>query len=410
MREAGIDAIVAASPVSVAYLGGYRNPLDRETKEYMLTPGAGEERALPAFAAASVDGERAAVVPAVFAVGVGDGVAVFPVGRAPYEGGLDAAGPPLLDAGRWATAGEALAAALEGLGLQRSRIGLELDGCPSQVAAAVADRLPGVEILDCTSLLRLLRMVKTEQELERLRAAARAAETAAGEALGAARPGTALDDVARCYRIGLAGFGADLEHFAAGPRGFGISMHPAETLRRDDVLYVDFGCRLDGYRSDGGVTLALEPLRPDLDARYGALRDAVAAGAEALRAGARASGAARAMSNALPASVAGAAPPHGHGLGLQAREYPLVVPDAGLRIRDDCVDAPSDLELEVGMVVNLEASAFLPGVASLHVERSFVVGASGPLDLVPQDRRSPVIAGAASAPSDHPHPDERHSA
>ena len=44
------------------------------------------------------------------------------------------------------------------------------------------------------------------------------------------------------------------------------------------------------------------------------------------------------------------------------------------RIRDGCIDVPGDPELPRGelMVVNLEVSTFLPGVASMHVERSFV--------------------------------------
>ena len=80
--------------------------------------------------------------------------------------------------------------------------------------------------------------------------------------------------------------------------------------------------------------------------------------------------------------------PQGHGIGLQAREYPLVGPSSRARIRDECVDLPGDLELEARMVVNLEAATFLPGVASLHVERSFVVGPRGaePLLAEPLDR------------------------
>jgi len=35
--------------------------------------------------------------------------------------------------------------------------------------------------------------------------------------------------------------------------------------------------------------------------------------------------------------------PYGHGLGLEIREYPILVANNGLRITDDCVDVRSEL-------------------------------------------------------------------
>ena len=88
--------------------------------------------------------------------------------------------------------------------------------------------------------------------------------------------------------------------------------------------------------------------------------------------------------------------PHGHGLGVELRDYPILVADNGLRITDDCVDVPSDLPLEEGMVINLEAGVFMPGIASLHIEQSFVVTSDGSRLLVPQDRSRPFIPTASS--------------
>jgi len=59
--------------------------------------------------------------------------------------------------------------------------------------------------------------------------------------------------------------------------------------------------------------------------------------------------------------------PHGHGLGLELRDYPIIVPDTGLRISDDCVDLPADLPLEPGMVINLEV------LICSHLSDSFVL-------------------------------------
>jgi Xaa-Pro aminopeptidase len=124
--------------------------------------------------------------------------------------------------------------------------------------------------------------------------------------------------------------------------------------------------------------------------RHRALRECVAAGVEAMRPGAKASGAQAAMWETLNAHGITASFPHGHGLGLEVRDYPIIVADNGQRIRDDCVDAPSDLPLEAGMVINLEAMISMPGVGSLHIEASFVVTANGSRPLIPQDRTQPV--------------------
>jgi Xaa-Pro dipeptidase len=53
---------------------------------------------------------------------------------------------------------------------------------------------------------------------------------------------------------------------------------------------------------------------------------------------------------------------HGHGLGLEVRDYPIIVADTGMRIRDDCVDVPADLPFEPRMVVNLEMPLFPRGL------------------------------------------------
>jgi Xaa-Pro aminopeptidase len=114
------------------------------------------------------------------------------------------------------------------------------------------------------------------------------------------------------------------------------------------------------------------------------------AGGEAMRPGVKASAVASAMVQALHDRGITASFPHGHGVGLEVRDYPILVADNGLRIRDDCVDVASDLPLEADMVLNLEAMVSLADIASLHIEKSFVVTPDGSRPLVPQDRSQPV--------------------
>jgi Xaa-Pro aminopeptidase len=124
------------------------------------------------------------------------------------------------------------------------------------------------------------------------------------------------------------------------------------------------------------------------------VRDAVVAGEALLRPGTRSSEVQRAMQESLAANGITESFPHGHGFGLDVRDYPVLVPAAGRVIRDDVVDVPADLPLEAGMVINLEAPVFAIGGWSAHCERSFVVTAGGCRPLIPQDRQAPlVVAG-----------------
>jgi Xaa-Pro aminopeptidase len=68
---------------------------------------------------------------------------------------------------------------------------------------------------------------------------------------------------------------------------------------------------------------------------------------------------------------------HGHGIGLEVRDYPIIVAETGLRIRDACIDLSSDPRLEEGMVVNLELPLYLFGLGSLHMEETFLVTRDG---------------------------------
>ena len=101
----------------------------------------------------------------------------------------------------------------------------------------------------------------------------------------------------------------------------------------------------------------------------------------------------RAMMDALEAHyVSGTFQPHGHGIGLDVRDYPIVVPDNGLNIQDDCDNESSDLPMEEGMVISLEVSQYLPGSASLNNERVFVVEPDGGRELIPYLREQPIRA------------------
>ena len=233
-------------------------------------------------------------------------------------------------------------------------------------------------------------MVKTGDEIDRLAQAAEISEAAAMTAMEQASPGDNVQDVIHRFRAELGKRGADLDHFAFGVHGLGIATEPDFILGESEVEYVDWGCRYRSCYSDTGTTFAMEPLSDDMQDRFDVLRASMDAGLAAIRPGVNASTVQAAMQDVVDGAGL-AMYPHGHGVGMEVRDYPVLAPDNGLSISDDCVDIPSDLPIEEDMVLNVEAPLCLAGVGSLHLEQSVVVTESGSRPLTDQQRDRPVF-------------------
>lgn len=404
MREHALDAIVAASPVNVRYFTDYACWIAPLFREYMSSPGASSELSQRNFAVLPLDGEPALIVESMFAATAADSwvTDIHPVGDAGFE--LPSSGHTLpnglqriADAVQPAcsvTAVDALVDALVERGLTRARIGVELEAVPGRTAQALSDRLPGAQLLDCSNLIRMIRAVKSADELARLERAAVIAEHAMQEALARLRPGRSAAELIERFRAGIAGSGADFDHFAFGPRGVGIMTEGGYTFTDDDVSYLDFGCIYQGCFSDSGTTVCAGPPADSLLRRHSAIRACLNAGSAAIRPGVTGSEACVSMWEALTEHGVTHSFPHGHGIGLEVRDYPIIVPDNGLRIQDDCIDIPSDLPFEAGMVVNLEAAVFILGEGSVHTEQSYVVTEEGVRPLTEQRREQPFVAAS----------------
>jgi Xaa-Pro aminopeptidase len=406
MERAGLAALLAASPANVRYLTGFHCWLASAFKEYMVEPGTSSWLQQQNFALLPLAGDPALVVEPYFVVDAAElSVAdVRPAGGGDFEdanGGASA--PPQLDAALDALQRGvapdpvgALADVLAERGLDGARIGIEREAVRPEAIEELRRRLPHAELLDCSNLLRLVRAVKSDEEIARLERAAGIAEDAAMAAFAEAVPGATRADIAAAYRAGLGAAGADFDHFALGVRGLGVSSHAGYVFSEDDVVFADWGCNVDGYFSDTGTTVCFGEPSPELLERHAAIRASLEAGAAALVPGAPSSSVQAAMHEALTAHGVTATFPFGHGFGIESRDYPILVPANGRRVADECVDVDSDLPLEEGMVVNLEVPLFTLGVGSMQTEQSFVLTADGCRPLVHQPREAPLHRSAVA--------------
>jgi Xaa-Pro aminopeptidase len=399
MADAGLDALIATSPPNLTYLTGFRSWLATWFREFMIEPGGTGRLAQRNFAVLPRGAQATLLVEPYLLVDTAeqwiDDVRAAGGGDFEPPNGGDASAPvhlqgalATLQQGAEPNSVRALADALEERGLADAAIGIELEGLAPDVIDELRRLVPRAQLRDCTNLLRLVRAVKTDAELAVLARAAEIAEAAASDAFARSAAGTSFREMRNAYKAGLAERDADFDHFALGVRGLGVSSHAGYTFGEADTLFVDWGCSYRGYYSDTGTTLCFSGAPASLRSRHSAIRASLAAGMAAIRPGVRSSAVQRTMSEALAARGITATFPFGHGFGVEHRDYPLLVPDSGARITDDCVDVHGDLPLDEGMVVNLEVPVFTLGVGSMQTEQSFVVTSDGCRSLAAQDRDS----------------------
>ena len=402
LEQYGLDAVVATSPVNVTYLTDYSCWLDPLLKEYMTKPG-GSTEALTNYAIIARGGEGGLVIRPAFATNV---TACW-VSRLRFSAPLMFDRSQLVESTpcsqearqRWElfTAHDpdespeaGLASMLQEMGLADARIGVEQEGLSDRQREQLGVVLEKAEIRDCSNLLRLVRMVKSDEEQQRLARCAQINERAGLASLDSARAGVSIRELIRHYRVAIAQEDATLEHYAYSIDGLGIATQPDYTLQDGDTIFVDFGCIHDHQFSDTGTTLMVGTASPELVAHYTALGEALVAGQAAAEVGARVSSVHQAMASVIQGHRL-SAPAHGHSLGLEVREYPILLPSHGGRIRDECVDVDADLSLEAGMIFNLETPLFLPPSGAFQIEKTFIMTDEGCRPLIEQNRSGPVV-------------------
>ena len=151
MTESGIEAVVSWMPANVRYLSGYWCWLAPLFRECMILPGGSGELAQRNVALFPVRGEPALIVEPLWAVNAGDtwvedvriaGGARYMPGAIPRnESAFATRIAEMVRSGDWpAYPFVALAQALADRGLERARIGVDLEGANDGDRAALGDR------------------------------------------------------------------------------------------------------------------------------------------------------------------------------------------------------------------------------------------------------------------------------
>ncbi|WP_305985764.1 Xaa-Pro peptidase family protein [Roseibium sp. MMSF_3544] len=250
----------------------------------------------------------------------------------------------------------------------------------------LVDGLPGLTIADATGLVRGLRMVKSEREIEKISHICGIGSRTFARVPELAEEGLAIEDLFRAFRRECLAQGADDVPYLVGGADQGgyhdvISPPSSRPLTRGDILMLDTGATWDGYFCDFDRNFAIGSADDASRRAYDVLWRATEAGINAARAGTTC----RQLFATMQAVIeeldnqGGDVGRLGHGLGMQLTEWPSHA-------------AFDETVIEENMVLTLEPSLSYGGGRVMVHEENIVVRAHGAELLTERaPRELPVI-------------------
>ncbi len=347
MRAEGVDALCLSVGSDLPYLTGYKAmPLERLT---MFV--------LPA------DGMGTIVVPELEAPRVETQDAPFAVqGWGETEDPIDIVDGLLADAADLLVGDETW-----------SRFLIELQ-----------DANTGRSFATASDLMAKLRMVKSPEEIARLRAAAASVDDVVGQLEDVRFSGRTERDIAREIIELSTRAGHETMEFwivASGPNGASPHHEPGDrVVEYGDAVVVDFGGHLNGYASDTTRMFVIGEAPYGFDGAFEVLLQAQIAAVEYVKPGVAAESVDAVAREIITDAGYGDLFIHrtGHGIGMDTHEHPYLVEG-------------NAQTLETGMAFSIEPGIYNPGEWGMRIEDIVVVTDDGVERLNCTDRAYRVI-------------------
>ena len=272
---------------------------------------------------------------------------------------------------------------LESKGLDRAKIGLDESGLSSALHEKILKACPNVTFIPAHEIWRQIEIIKTDEELDRLKKAAIANKESVDEVIGQVREGVSESELMQIYREEVARRGGVLDfwHTAGGRRSGGKFRSGNYRLQKGDLYRYDAGMILNHYYADiGGVCVLGEPAKRQKEI-FKTILSGMEAALEVVRPGATYEDVYWAGVNVVKGrgikNYDTLRPDIGHGIGIEPR-----VPS---------IAKGNTLLLEELMVINLEIPYYEMGYGGFQLEYTLVVTKLGYEFLIPVEREFLVV-------------------
>lgn len=230
---------------------------------------------------------------------------------------------------------------------------------------------PNMRIRNLDSKLTGMRMIKSPEEIKKLKTAATYADYAINIGIDALKEGiTELEVLAEIeYKLKKAGI-RELSFSPMVLFGNNSSKPHGETgenkLKSGDTVIFDLGVKYEGYCSDITRTVVFKELKDEVRKMYETVLKANAAALKECRPGNQIRNIDAAARHEIEANGFGPYFPHriGHGLGIDVHEEPSL-------------HSENENSLKTGMVLTVEPGIYIPGMGGVRIEDDVVITDNG---------------------------------
>jgi len=392
MRERGLDALLATTPENVIYVSNDDSDrlflfINMQVAALLPRDGLGPCLIVPGTELPYLAGEPSWITDVrafgTFFVTQGN---ARPLNE--FEQRLLA----LMNRPRAASLAETIAGVVKDRGLDGGTLGLDEMNVPPRTMETLKTALPRVRFVEAFDLFREIRMVKTPEEISRLRRASEINQAGLEAIIRAAGKGVTDAELRSVYFKTVTELGAVPRMWgsSAGPRSSCFFSVGHEPLQAGDLIRLDVGCRYLHYFADTARTLVVGEPSPAQRQAYVAIRTGVQAACERARPGVKVSELYDVCMSTIRKNGLPLFQRHhcGHSIGLELYEPPMVV--GGGRTSDIFAQGP-DRVLEPGMLLNIEAPLYHLGFGGMNVEDTLLVTPTGAEWLTTLDRDMYVV-------------------
>jgi len=252
---------------------------------------------------------------------------------------------------------------------EKGKLGVEEDYLPYSLYKTLQKMVPKAKFEDSSIIFKESRIIKTEDEIERIRKAVKASENALLKAYSTLREGdTELEFTTKLKKYILEeGAESIFVEMGAGARS-GFPTHPSQNkIRKGDIVHVDLGVKRNGYCSDMSRSAVFKEPSERQKRIYKAVLAGQQEAVEIVKPGVKLSDIFKVAQEGVRREGYPQFWRHhvGHGIGLEAHEDPKYITSMNQTV------------LEPGMVICIEIPYYIANFGCLSVEDIVLVTEDG---------------------------------
>lgn len=313
-KELNVDAFLFTSQSTISCLSGYNYYFEIGPSPFQLLPSALLVVASKLSTIIIADNES------FENSGIGTTVKVKPYASYTYQKPLDFAGQFLKE----------LNATINEKGLTNARFGIEQNTLPFIVSKSLAERFPGISLIDITEEITTLKAVKDNDEIDKIRKTTALCDMGQAAVLKFARPGMTeleLFSLIRTEMEATAGTRVpimlDLVSGSRTAEGGGIPSD--KVIQQGDLVLSDLTPCLNGYWGDTCNTIVLGEPTAEQKRYFKIIQEALKLAIDFIKPGVKANEIDQMLRKYI--EPAGQYGHHsGHGVGTTNHEEPRIVP------------------------------------------------------------------------------------